>query len=240
MSTDTGWPSTNPRLQEPDTRTLSIEMCFDLVCPWCLIGKRHLASALARLRELRPDVTVLQAWRGVELLPETPAEGLPYQAFYERRLGGPHNVAARRMQVQLAGYAAGLVFAFDRIEVLPNTAAAHRLIAQLAPRHDAAAIGAFIDRLLVAYFMEGADIGSAAVLQRIAAACGLTVAGPGQRDELVPRACGPLERAGRMQVANGVPAFIFNGEQVLSGAHAPGILLEAMLKTLGDTSTTLR
>src|SRR5574340_1696432 len=65
-----------------------IEVQFDLICPWCLIGKRHLTSALQQFRRLRPDVPVDIVWAPVELLPGTPLEGLPYQAFYERRLGG--------------------------------------------------------------------------------------------------------------------------------------------------------
>ena len=49
--------------------TLSIEVYFDFICPWCLIGKRQLDQALAQLRVAQPEVQVAVSWRGVQLLP---------------------------------------------------------------------------------------------------------------------------------------------------------------------------
>lgn len=69
------------------SQKLSLTAYFDLICPWCLIGKRHLTSALAMLRRQQPGVEVEIEWRPHILLPGTPMSGIPYQAFYERRLG---------------------------------------------------------------------------------------------------------------------------------------------------------
>ena len=52
--------------------TLSIEVYFDFICPWCLIGKRQLDQALAQLRVAQPEVQVAVSWRGVQLLPALP------------------------------------------------------------------------------------------------------------------------------------------------------------------------
>jgi predicted DsbA family dithiol-disulfide isomerase len=105
-----------------------IEAFFDFICPWCLIGKRNLDAAVSRFAGLRPDARVKVLWRSHQLLPYTPPNGMPYQAFYRDRLGSPEAVAARRAQVQRAALDAGIEFAFERIEVLPNTAAAHNLV----------------------------------------------------------------------------------------------------------------
>jgi predicted DsbA family dithiol-disulfide isomerase len=209
---------------------LRIDVHFDLICPWCLIGKRHLATALQHFRRLRPGVEVDIAWQSHELLPDTPPAGLPYQAFYERRLGGPAAVAARRAQVQEAARPAGIEFAFERIRLLPNTRAAHRLVA-LANRHGSPIrTAAVIERLFAAYFFEGEDIGDPGVLARIAAKAGLGPAGAA-----APRDAGNCEidpvgdwlDATPLQVP-GVPFFVFNGHFAISGAHPPQTLLQAM------------
>ena len=91
---------------------LTIDVFFDFICPWCWIGTRHLASALRTFATLHPEVKTKVRWRAYPLLPDTPAEGLPYQAFYLSRLGSPTAVSMRRAEVQRAGQAAGIDFDF--------------------------------------------------------------------------------------------------------------------------------
>ncbi len=67
--------------------TLSIEVYFDFICPWCLIGKRQLDQALAQLRVAQPEVQVAVSWRGVQLLPALPVQGEALHDFYLRCLG---------------------------------------------------------------------------------------------------------------------------------------------------------
>lgn len=194
------------------TPRLDIAVHFDLICPWCFIGKRHLDTALARFRRARPEVAVDVQWVAHELLPDTPPEGLPYQAFYERRLGGPAAVAARRAQVQAAAHSAGIPFAFDRITSMPNTRLAHRLLAESA---SSGSTGALLERLFAAWFIEGQDIGDPAVLARLAAA---------------PAAAGHRQRVVLAEDASttGVPHFVFNDRVAVSGAQPPEALLECM------------
>ena len=76
--------------------TVQVDVWFDLICPWCWIGKTHLDSARRQLAERLPGVQVQLRWHSVQLIPQTPPQGWPYQAFYEHRLGGPEAVRARR------------------------------------------------------------------------------------------------------------------------------------------------
>ncbi|MCX4177146.1 MULTISPECIES: DsbA family protein [Paraburkholderia] len=108
---------------------LEIEAFLDFICPCCLIGTRHLRAAMKRLTELRPEIELRVVWRSAQLLPNTPPAGEPYRVFYLARLGGSKAVAARRAQLQQAGRPAGITFSFDQNPLLPNTAAAHRLLA---------------------------------------------------------------------------------------------------------------
>ncbi|UUZ76020.1 DsbA family protein [Polaromonas sp. P1(28)-13] len=68
------------------TQKLSIDVYFDLICPWCLIGKRHLNQALAELVQMAPGIEVSVNWHSVQLVPGVPAEGLDFVEFY---LGSP-------------------------------------------------------------------------------------------------------------------------------------------------------
>lgn len=217
---------------------LVVAVYYDLVCPWCLIGKRNLARAVEDLGVLRPEVAVAHLWRPVELLPDTPSEGLPYEAFYEHRLGGAENVARRRSQIQAAGRAAGVEFAFDRIESLPNTSAAHGLVEGLSRTYDEAAIGAFIDRLFAAYFTRGQNIGAPRVLLQLARASGLDVVAGMKHADDHQRVSSRSAGHPTAPVA-GVPAFIFEDGQILSGAHAPEVLLGAMLKAIEEKTAAV-
>ena len=54
---------------------LRVDVISDMVCPWCLIGKRRLENALA----LVPDIPVDSQWRPYFLNPWIPREGIDRQ-----------------------------------------------------------------------------------------------------------------------------------------------------------------
>jgi predicted DsbA family dithiol-disulfide isomerase len=196
-------------------KPLAIEVWFDLICPWCLIGKRHLEQALAEFGRLHPDTAVELRWHSVQLLPDLPDEGVDVRAFYRQRLGGDVAVAARQAQVREAGQPAGLSFAFDRIKRMPNTLAAHGLVMDARAQKGAAAAEAVIEALFAAYFQRGIDIGDAEMLSCIA-----------EQHQLQPSEQAPqLPPAGTI---SGVPFYVFNGRYALSGAQPAQRLLEAM------------
>ncbi|MDM0033750.1 DsbA family oxidoreductase [Variovorax sp. J22P271] len=215
----------------PPEPALTVEVYFDFVCPWCLIGKRQLDAAATRLAALRPDVPLQLVWHSYPLLPDTPAAGLPYQAFYVARLGSPEAVARRRAQVLQAGQAAGVDFAFDRIAVLPNTAAAHARVAQAAAAGTEAQQRQLIDRIFMAYFNGGQDIGDASVLAQLARECGLPAEAPPAGGE---RSHARHPQAKVRHLVSGVPFFVFDGSLALAGAVSADALLDAMLRALRD------
>jgi len=211
----------------PATATLQVEVHFDFVCPWCLIGKRQLDAAARRFEALVPEARVAVAWRSCELLPDTPLKGLDYEDFYIRRLGSAEAVALRRLQVKEAGRAAGVAFEFDRIRRMPNTTRAHALLAQAAAQGDTALPSRLVDRVLAAFFLEGEDIGDPAVLERLGRTCGMP--------ESALAAVHEAKHAGGANRpsygSGGVPFFVFDRTHALSGAASVGALLEAMLET---------
>jgi predicted DsbA family dithiol-disulfide isomerase len=215
--------------------SVTIDVHFDFVCPWCLIGKRNLDAAISRFASLRPDVGVKVRWHSHQLLPDMPVGGVPYQAFYVARLGSASAVAARRAQVQEVARAAGVQLAFDRIEVMPNTRAAHNLVAWAVTTGAGFQPASLIDRLFTGYFMDGEDIGDPDVLERIGLACGLDAGGlaehlaASRRDDNMP-----IPRSPQAEEVRGVPHFVINSALTLSGAYSPGAIVDAMLRSTGD------
>src|SRR5262245_2511719 len=94
---------------------LRVDTWFDLVCPWCAIGKRFLEQALATFAREQPSLEIELRWHGVQLLPDVPVGGVPFAEFYAHRLGGAEAVRLRQAQVQEAAQRAGLRIEFERM-----------------------------------------------------------------------------------------------------------------------------
>lgn len=199
---------------------MQIDIFSDTVCPWCLIGKRRLARALAE----RPDLQPAIRWRSFQLNPEMPDEGLDRQRYLEIKFGSPE--AAREVYAPIlkAGSDEGIAFDFAGIRRTPNTLQSHRLIriAGEQGRQDAV-----VDAVFGAYFMHGQDIGDIDVLVSAAAEAGLEAefARAFLESDAEADAVRAEDLAARRAGIQGVPCFIFNGRYALSGAQPPEVLL---------------
>jgi predicted DsbA family dithiol-disulfide isomerase len=210
---------------------MQIDVVSDTVCPWCFIGKRRLARAL----EMRPEVEFDVHWRPYMLDPNVPRGGLDRRAYMKAKFGDGPNVQAMSEALRGTGLEEGIAFAFDQIERRPNTLDSHRLIrwAGTAGLQDAA-----VERLFAAYFLEGRDIGDAAVLEYLAADIGMESV---QVAELLAddTDLAAVEReaklAGEMGIT-GVPTFIFANRFVLSGAREPEVLVRVIDKALEEAA----
>lgn len=200
------------------TTRLSIAVDFDLICPWCWIGLRQLVRARQRFAVKHPEIPVDTTWRPAQLLPDLPDDGVPYAAFYVRRLGSFEAVQRRQAQVLVAARAAGVDIDFAAIARMPNTARAHRLLQRVAALGRPALYETLLERLFAAQFLRGENLGDVATLRRIA------------RETGVPddTAAGDFTGADVPPSATGVPVFTFNGGLTVSGARDAAALLEAM------------
>lgn len=210
-------------------KPLLIEMTFDFICPWCLIGKRNLEKALSSLARSRPDVPVRLQWKGVQLLPDLPAEGVPFEEFYLKRLGSAEMVQARQAQVREAAAHAEVYLDLKQIQVMPNTANAHRLLALAAEQGSARQLNSLLERLFASYFQQGYDIGQGDLLLRLARSCGYN-----ER-----RLEGALFDDGRPYVADdavsagtAVPSFVIDQRFSLVGAQPPWLILAQLQRAL--------
>jgi len=209
-----------------------IDVVSDVVCPWCYVGKRKLEAALETLGRQSPAPETSVRWHPFQLNPNLPPQGIPRKSYLQAKFGGGSRAAEIYARVKAVGADVGIAFDFDRIEIQPNTLAAHRLIAWVQEREDAGVTSDLVERLFQAYFVQGRAIGEPAELAQIASEAGLELSAAkamlASAEGLA--AVSAEDREARNVGINGVPFFIFNGTTALSGAHDPETLLEAIGK----------
>lgn len=197
-------------------RTLTVDIYSDVICPWCYVGKRRLERAL----KAWDGVPATIRWQPFQLNPTMPRNGMDRRQYLDAKFGGSAAAQAIYDQVSRAGVEEGIPFAFERIARTPNTFAAHRLI-WLAGYHDKQ--DEMVEMLFRQYFLEGGDIGNIETLSKIAAHAGLDQAAIETflaGDEGI-EAVKAEEAAGHRMGIRGVPYFVFNGVNALSGALPP-------------------
>lgn len=170
-------------------------------------------------------------WLPFQLNPDIPGGGMPRQEYIERKFGPGGR--GRYDRVAAVGREVGIDFAFDKIQVQPNTINVHRLMhyAGAQQRQDEMA-----EALFRAYFIEGENLADSDTLADIAARAGFDraavaeyLASDADRD-LIQSADIEARNAG----VQGVPFFIFNRKVGVSGAHEPEALLQAMLQAINE------
>ena len=186
---------------------VEIEVFYDLVCPFCLIGKMQFDAALA---SLGPEACV--RWSPYVLDPQLPEGGLAFQAYHGMKYGP----RARPMQqhVERIGQRMGIPFDFLKLSRYPQTLNGHRAV-RFAAEHGQA--GDMVEVLLRAYFLEDQDIGQPEVLAELAQSrLGLPgqvlaqrLASDWQRDEVLA----DQRRAVRLEVRS-VPSYRLNGRYI--------------------------
>ena len=212
-------------------RAFTIDVVSDVVCPWCYIGKRRLATALARVGAEWPGVDFQVSWHPFELNPDLAAAGIDRQRYLADKFGGAERVAAIEARVVAAGATVGIPFAFASIGRQPNTLDAHRLV-HWAQRQGAA--DALVEALFRAYFVDGRFIGDPEVLADVAAAAGYERAAAramlaGDAGIAEVRA---LEARIRELGVDSVPFFIFDSRSAVAGAQEPDALADVLREAL--------
>jgi predicted DsbA family dithiol-disulfide isomerase len=206
---------------------MQIDFISDTVCPWCFIGKRRLAKAIA----LRPNIGFDVRYRPFRLDPSIPKVGLERASYLAAKFGKNGGIEEAQRMIAVEGAKEGIEFDFAAILRAPNTLNSHRLIrwAGLTGAQDEV-----VERLFAAYFENGEDIGDLRVLSDIADVCGMDgsqVADMLDSDldlNLVERE----DQLAREMGVTGVPAMIFANKVAVSGAREPEVLTLVIDKAL--------
>ena len=203
---------------------MQIDFISDTVCPWCFIGKRRLARAMAE----RPAIAFDVKWRPYQLDPTVPREGMDRQAYMRAKFGDdPMKIVEMHKLIAAEGEKEGIAFDFAAITRRPNSLDSHRLIRWAESQGVQDDV---VERLFIAYFENGEDIGDIRVLADIADICGMDgveVAQMLESDDdraLVERE----DQIAHEMGVTGVPAMIFGGKLAVAGAREPELLVSVI------------
>jgi len=189
----------------------------DYICPFCFVGK-------SRIDKLRSDFDVDVEWRGIEIHPETPMEGVPrYKidtGFYSQLWTNVERLAEE-----------------SGVEIRPPPILANSSLALIASEYtkNERKFEAFHNAVFRAYWQEGKNIGDLKVLFAIAQELGLDPSAlkayinSGEWD-------GPIEanrRSASEFGVSGVPTFVV-GRQLVVGAQPYEVLRSAFQKGFGS------
>lgn len=203
----------------PIAERLTIEVVYDLICPWCYLGVRRLLTTLSRRSDLRTELV----WRPFLLNPDMPSSGMTRADYVMRKFGSEERVRRLNHSIGSIGQAEHVDFRFDRIRRAPNSVNAHRLV-----RHaDRQGYGiAVAEALFAAHFTWGRDIGDIGTLSAIAGEQGLGIHSARRylsSTEDADAIHADNLRAHRLGI-NGVPCFVVAGRHAIAGAQEPEVL----------------
>jgi predicted DsbA family dithiol-disulfide isomerase len=214
------------------TTSIKIDFVSDVSCPWCVIGLRSLQQALANLG------TAVHAqihFQPFELNPAMAAEGQDMGEHIAEKYGSsPQQMVQSREMIRARGAELGFTFDMQQRGRIYNTFDAHRLLhwAGLEGRQQP-----LKEALFKAYFTDGQDPSSHAVLLRLVGEVGLDVAVGTQI--LASDAYGAdvreREQFYQGQGISSVPAIIINDRHLISGGQAPEVFEQALRQIIASS-----
>ncbi|GIL35172.1 DSBA oxidoreductase [Phycicoccus sp. DTK01] len=206
-------------------RGVRIDVWSDILCPFCHLGRRHLELALEQF-EHADEVGVV--WHSFQLDRNAAAvDATPQVDRIAEKYGTPREqMVAQHEQMARDAAEVGLDFAWERL-VGGNSYDAHRLL-HLARSRDLEQ--PVTDRVLRAWYSEGAAIGDHETLVRLGVEGGLDE--QAVRDLLASDDFGIDVRtdealAGQIGITS-VPTFVLDQKYGVTGAQPVEVLLQAI------------
>ena len=141
-------------------------------CPTSSAPGASSASAASMPRWRSSTLDVFVRWRPYMLDPTIPPEGLDRQEYMLNKFG-PERLKTIHDPLIEAGEELGVPYDFDAITRTPNTLDAHRLIRW---SHTVERQHEMVERLFMAYWSEGKDVGDRDVLAGCAGEAGINAA----------------------------------------------------------------
>src|SRR5260370_31998165 len=99
-------------------QAIQVEINYDFICPWCWIGQRNLAAALAGSGV---GAAVSIRYVPFELNPSMPVEGMDRHSYRTRKFGSWARSQSIDAHVAAAGLTAAAEFHYDKVLRTPTT-----------------------------------------------------------------------------------------------------------------------
>ncbi len=185
--------------------TLQVDVIADLICPWCYLGKRRLDDALSAVQG--PSHV---SWYPFQINPAMPLSGMALDEYLEKRFGNVEKLQSALDDLTLIGKAEGINFNFDKLERVPNSLDAHRLM-KLAET-EKISTSDLAENILRGFFESGLDIADRDVLIDIGGGSGLSRTDINETldNDLSRRIVLSQEAHVRQSGVSGVPNFLIN------------------------------
>lgn len=206
---------------------MTITVWSDIRCPFCYIAKRKLENAISQFKH-KEEVVV--EWKSFELDPrlETNTK-INTIDYYVSKGAGRQQMTDLFSNATRMAKEVGITFNLNEI-IVANSFKAHKLVhvAKTINKQNEAK-----ELLLKAYFTDGENIDDANVLLKIGEDLGFSKEDLEDKlkdKSLEVRIREDQELAKEVGVS-GVPFFVFNNKQALSGAQSEETFLEMIKKT---------
>ena len=195
---------------------MEFDVFSDYICPFCFIGKR-------RAEKLADDLPVRPIWKGFEIHPETPLEGVPLSSFM------PGVISS--LEGRIRSLAEEIELDMKMPEKLSNSRLA-LLGGEFA--RGAGKLGEYHEAVFIAYFQQAKDIGHIDVLLDIAAEIDLDLdsfRNSLESNEHFPALRDSVRKAHSLGLS-GVPSYVFGEGNIVVGAQPYDMLKAAAEKSL--------
>lgn len=203
---------------------MKVEIYSDIACPWCYIGERRFARALAAFPG-RDEVEVV--FRPYQLDPTAPATARPLMDRLRQKFGP--RVQAMLEHVSGAAHGEGIDIRWDDA-VAANTLTAHRLLRLAEREYGIETQHALVNALFEAHFTKGGDIADPRLLTELAVAAGMgreRVERYLAADEGLREVREELATARQLGIT-AVPTFVFDGQYAVEGAQPTPTMLQVL------------
>ncbi|MDB1124977.1 DsbA family oxidoreductase [Vibrio algarum] len=195
---------------------IKLDIVSDVVCPWCIVGYKHLETAI---NELGMQDQVEIEWQPFELNPDMPAEGEGLRQHVARKYGSSAEDSARaKDNITKQGAESGFEFKYFDDMKMVNTFDAHILLEYAKEKGKQTELKL---RLFSAFFTEQKDVSDRNILTEELNSIGLDgaeaikILDDMQRREETRTA----QRYWTQLGVSSVPTVVFNHESAVTGAH---------------------
>ncbi len=207
---------------------MKVEIWFDIVCPFCYIGKRRFEAALKQF-DHSDEVTI--EWKSFQLNPDLKSKSDISINEYLAKVKGwtPEQVKKMNQRITEMAETVGLEYNLANTGVA-NSFTAHRLIqySKTQDKSDEA-----VEALFRAYFIDGKNLEDQETLLTIASDINLDIAEAKemlQVDNFTGAVKKNVQEARRMNIG-GIPFFLFNRQFGVSGAQKTERFISALEKS---------
>ncbi|KAL9273010.1 hypothetical protein AKJ16_DCAP17590 [Drosera capensis] len=207
----------HPAITTAAKKLIRIDISSDTVCPWCFVGKRNLDKAIGASKD---QYEFQIKWHPFLLNPSAPKDGVNKRDYYQQKFGARSEQIVGRMTEVFKGL--GLQYNMDG--KTGSTLDSHRLIyfaGQQGKQHD------LVEELLLGYFTQAKYIGDHNFLVESAKKVGVEGAGEFLQNPNNGLSEVNEELAKYSAHITGVPYYVINEKQKLSGAQPLEVFLQA-------------